>query len=168
MKPQNPRITRTTSQSYPNGKPKKITYFAGKKIATETISRKGKTKLKGDIPDGLVFEYDNEGNLKAEIPFKSNKPNGFIKAYDKGILKNEFYVVDGKVDGLYREYYPNRKIKAELIIQDGQISNASTFKRKECGITKNFAYFEVEDDGIKVSKVKRFLHKLWYRGKCFI
>lgn len=69
-------------------------YVDGKQIAEETVSANGSTlELLGSIPDGPVKEFFENGKVKAEAVYKSNKLHGLLIRYDEQgqILSKETY-----------------------------------------------------------------------------
>ena len=85
-------------------------YMDGKQIAQETLSSNGATlELLGDIPDGDVKEFTENGKLKTEAVYKANKLNGTLTRYDDNgeLLCKETYE-NGALKGP-AEYYSYTK-----------------------------------------------------------
>lgn len=69
-------------------------YVGGKQVAEETLSANGATlELLGEIPDGEVKEFGENGKLKTEATYLHNKLNGTFTRYDNNekILSQEAY-----------------------------------------------------------------------------
>ena len=69
-------------------------YVDGKQIAEETISSNGATlELLGNIPDGPVKEFSENGKLKTEAVYQNNKLHGLLIRYDDNgqMLSKETY-----------------------------------------------------------------------------
>jgi len=136
-------VIRATTKRHPNGKFKEVVYyFEGREIAKTTYDAQGNKKTEGIIPNGLVKEYYQNGNLMMKAVFigdkvegmlnsyyengqlmtawnfKDNKQDGLCLTYDKtGKLKEEGYYKAGKRNGLYRLYNANGTIKGEGIYE---------------------------------------------------
>ncbi|MBQ3666500.1 MAG: toxin-antitoxin system YwqK family antitoxin [Elusimicrobiaceae bacterium] len=85
-------------------------YVDGKQVAQETLSSNGATlELLGDIPDGEIKEFTENGKLKTEAVYKNNKLNGQLVRYtdDGKLLCKETYE-NGILKGP-AEYYSYRK-----------------------------------------------------------
>ena len=62
--------------------------------------------------DGLIYKFDSLGNIDQIFERKNNKLNGNVKQYDNnGILRSNFYMVNGKMHGIEYLYYDDGKIK---------------------------------------------------------
>ena len=69
-------------------------YVEGKQVAEETLSANGATlELLGNIPDGEVKEFGENGKLKTQATYLHNKLNGTLIRYDNDekILSQETY-----------------------------------------------------------------------------
>ena len=69
-------------------------YVEGKQIAQETLSANGTTlELLGNIPDGEVKEFNENGTLKTEAVYQHNKLQGTLQQYreDGQLLCKETY-----------------------------------------------------------------------------
>ena len=65
-------VTKKTVERDNNGKAKVIVYYSdGKQIAMEEINKHGNSMIFGNIPDGLVIEYYDYGNLRFEMNYKN-------------------------------------------------------------------------------------------------
>ena len=90
-----------------------VNYFKGKKSGKEKIfDENGQLIIEKEyLKDKLwnIKFYDIYGNIKNE--FKNGK--GFIKEFDRGILRFEGEYLNGEKNGKGKEYFLNRKLKFE-------------------------------------------------------
>ncbi len=83
-------------------------YVNGKEVAEETLSSNGVTlEILGQIPDGEVKEFNENGQVKTEAHYKGNKLNGALLRYSEGgtLLSREEYV-DGVLQGPAEYFTP--------------------------------------------------------------
>lgn len=121
-------------------------YVNGKQIAEETIAPNGATvELLGNIPDGEVKEFTENGKLKIEANYLGNKLHGnFIRydeqgrvlskeTYDQGILKGpaEYYSYTNQHILKTTCSYKNALLDGEwtLTQQDGTVRERTTYTR---------------------------------------
>ncbi|WP_285818584.1 toxin-antitoxin system YwqK family antitoxin [Helicobacter bilis] len=78
-------------------------------------------KLEGEAPykngeiEGIEKWYYKNGNLRAETPYKNGKIEGIEKSYDEsGKLWMEIPYKNGRFDGILKRYYENGKLMAEI------------------------------------------------------
>ncbi len=121
-------------------------YVNGKQIAEETLSDKGVgVELLGQIPDGVVKEFTESGQLKTEAHYTGNKLNGELVCYDENnrVLSKESYQ-QGVLNGpaVYNSYnrdgvlhtecsYLNAQLDGPLTItqQDGQVRERALYAK---------------------------------------
>jgi hypothetical protein len=125
--------TRKVTQEYPNGDPKEIIYcLDDKEVAKEAFDKNHKAKISGSIPDGPVFEYDKNGNLRKRLDYKGNRRNGqMIWYYKNAIVQYEANYKDDKLDGLERWYDKNGNIEKEINYKNGERKAETVFKKKK-------------------------------------
>tara|TARA_B100000809_G_C15110242_1_gene520306 strand:+ start:1064 stop:1798 length:735 start_codon:yes stop_codon:yes gene_type:complete len=81
-------------------------------------------KYSNQQKDSLWVYYDNQGQLKSQESYKDGKLNGQRVIYYEPVngqyrvARYEYYT-DGILDGQFKEYYPNTKIKLEGTYKDG-------------------------------------------------
>ncbi len=112
----------------PDGTGKTVAYFTGGKFsAQEVINNDGAILEKtGEIPDGLIREYWNSGQPKADYTYKKEKLDGLTRLYDEsGKISVEILYKEGKRDGLVKEYYRNGIIKAKKMYRDDLLEGAA-------------------------------------------
>lgn len=88
-------------------------YRDGKEVAEETISSNGASvELLGTIPDGIVKEFDDNGQIRTEAYYKNNKLNGIMVKFDEQgrIVSREQYV-EGLLQGPAEYYYFGKEVK---------------------------------------------------------
>jgi antitoxin component YwqK of YwqJK toxin-antitoxin module len=114
--------------------------------------------------EGMWKEYYSNGNLKSEIPYISNKPDGYAKLYyESGKLSEEGNWKGVKWVGNYKYYHENGKPKYEFAYSDdgkrsgkqkyyhenGKIAIEGDWKDgKEAGVIKEY----YPDGSIKTEK----------------
>lgn len=83
-------------------------YVNGKNVAEETVASNGVTlELLGQIPDGPVKEFDDNGQLRTEAVYQNNKLNGEILRYgDDGALLSREQYKEGLLQGPAEYYIP--------------------------------------------------------------
>ncbi|MBO7237810.1 MAG: toxin-antitoxin system YwqK family antitoxin [Elusimicrobiaceae bacterium] len=72
-----------------------LSYYAnGKEVAEQTVAPNGSVlEQLGEIPDGPVREFDENGTVRFEATYENNKPKGEIVRYDEkgNIISRENY-----------------------------------------------------------------------------
>ena len=160
MQNQSSKITSAVTKTYPNGKPKEIIYFCeGKQIAKEIINDSNKNRIVRQIPDKLVCEYDEEGNLKAEYYYKNNRHHGKWKIYNKGVLSIEGKMVNGEPNGIFKHYYPSSILQGKWRYKKGKLEGVCTTYNED-GTIKDLLLFKNGKLIGKIGKVKAFFYKL--------
>jgi len=104
------------------GVPLAYVYFNknGKEIARQKLnSMFSPIELWGEfpeeIPDGIIKEYYDNGQLSKEIPVRGGRFNGVIKGYNEnGSSKFEQSFKDGKAHGLTRTYREDGTLIADI------------------------------------------------------
>lgn len=92
-------------------------YVQGKEVAEETVSSNGTTlELLGQIPDGDVKEFNENGQVTMEAVYQDNKLNGEMVRYDDAgeIISRETYA-GGMLQGEahYYQYRNDEKLWAD-------------------------------------------------------
>lgn len=119
-----------------------VKYYNSKnKIAKLATYKKGKL-------EGIVKEWDDNGNLTGEFEYKNNMANGIIKTYyaGKGVLKERTKFEMGKRTGLWEVFYPNGTLKKKFSYLQDKLDGLSTIWNAEGKITfqAKFIYNEVD------------------------
>lgn len=98
-----------------------IFYENGKEIA-KRIFQSGKTVLsEGKIPDGIVIEYYEDGEVRNIFHYRDAKRNGkAFGFYKSGKLKATGTYRNDNPIGIGKMYYENGNMMAEWEIVDGQ------------------------------------------------
>ena len=84
----------------------------GKTVATEIVDTKGEVIFfQGEIPNGLIKEYDASNNIVSEMNYNAGKLEGVTKTFYPGgktvsAVKN---YRNGILEGKVIEYYEKRK-----------------------------------------------------------
>ncbi len=121
-------------------------YVGGKQIAEQTVAPNGATvELLGNIPDGEVKEFTENGKLKIEANYQQNKLQGLLVRYDEkgNVLSKETYdqgVLKGAAE--YYSYlqhnvfktvcsYKNAVLEGELSVtqQDGTVRERAYYTK---------------------------------------
>ena len=92
-----PEVIRKITQ---NGNIKEIFFYSGgKEIAREIIDEKGNIQKSGVVPDGIVRQYDNKGQLFLETNYRKGEQEGVIRLYyETGRVMQEANYKNGKLD----------------------------------------------------------------------
>jgi antitoxin component YwqK of YwqJK toxin-antitoxin module len=113
---------------YKNGTPKGYEYInleTGIVQAREIVDYSGSTSITGRIPDGLVIQYDPQGNTIADLNYNNGRLEGTVKEYDpEGKVTAVRSYKAGRPHGLTREFWPNGTVKEEINFINGIISGA--------------------------------------------
>jgi antitoxin component YwqK of YwqJK toxin-antitoxin module len=116
-----------------------------------------------DEPDiEVVNRYDNEGKLIYSGPFRNNVPVGVHREYgkdgkisnaliynDTGLLLSEGIVDEaGNLNGRWKDYYPDRKIKAEGTYTDNRRTGLWKFYNTASKVEQTGSYSNGRPDGL--------------------
>src|SRR3989339_556527 len=115
-----------------NGNRSKIIFYnGGTEIAKCVFDEEGNVEIIGNIPDGIIRQYYDSGNIFMETNYKNNRQDGIIKLYyENGKLMSEGYIKENKSEGISKTYN-----------EDGLVMEESNYKNgKLDGISK--AYYE--------------------------
>ncbi len=107
-----------------------IFYSEEKEVARQVQDSQGKVKeLTGKIPDGIVKQYLDTGELVFEWNYKKGKLEGISKEYRiSGELLEEMLYKNNERNGLSKKYYQSGKLLAERHFKNGKLE----------GVTKMF------------------------------
>ncbi|MGV6861322.1 MAG: toxin-antitoxin system YwqK family antitoxin [Putridiphycobacter sp.] len=133
----------------------KINFVNGTKAAYANLYHEssGRIMAKGkyvnEQKDSLWLYFDNVGQLKSQEWYTGGKLNGqrviYYEPFNGQYRVSRFeYYKNGVLDGQFKEYYPNTKLKAEGVYKDGFLS----------GIVKYY-----HPNG-KIQKVERYAHNV--------
>ncbi|MDY5950049.1 MAG: toxin-antitoxin system YwqK family antitoxin, partial [Helicobacter sp.] len=76
---------------------------------------------KNDKAEGIAKVYYENGNLEFETPFKNDKIEGIAKVYfESGNLNIEIPYKNGKKEGIKRWYYANGNLEGEIPYKNGK------------------------------------------------
>lgn len=102
-----------------------LDFFHGDNVIARRTYRAGKLVLsEGDIPDGIVTESYENGNVKSIISYLSGKRNGpFWGFYESGQLKGAGAYRNDIPDGTCKLYYESGNLMAEWEMIDGKEVN---------------------------------------------
>lgn len=75
-----------------------------------------------DSYTGVVRTFYNNGKLKEEYYMNSGKEEGLYKDYHEinGNLSREINCVNGKINGIFKQFYPNGNIYRESIFMNDE------------------------------------------------
>jgi len=126
----------------------KISYFLGKKngysikygyvndrVGKERVIIVARELYINDVKEGNSYYYDKQGNLREIVKYRKGKRDGITFVFNKDSLlteireyRNDFPVLLerlnrydslGRKDGIWREYFPDGKIKEEAVYKNG-------------------------------------------------
>ena len=100
-------------------------YVNGKEVAERTVSADGTTlEQLGEIPDGPVKEYDENGQVRLDANYENNLLEGTLLRYNElgQLLSNEVYT-EGKLNGpaQYFTYFPRGIITVQTNYKNAQL-----------------------------------------------
>ena len=174
--------------SDPEGIVEYVFYSDGKEVARESWDKNGNRKVTGKIPDGVVKEYYESGELKVKAIMKDGKLEGVRKTYHKngklrsksnyksgvldgiaesyyesGKLRTKSNFVNGKLEGVDKEYYESGKLKAEKTAQNGKWAGMEKeyYENGKLKYESNYRNGEIES----ISKMYYESGELWLESK---
>lgn len=104
----------------------RIYHKGGEIIAKEVFAPDGSViDSIGLVPDGIVKEFYDNGQLKLEETYKNGKPNGVRKKYDEvGRLWAEETYVNGKLNGIVRvyNYFKDKVFEEEAYFENDKLN----------------------------------------------
>lgn len=119
-------VTKKEMPPYPgtlvkSGKGSRSFYVQGQEVAEETLSSNGMSvELLGNIPDGEVKEFSENGQVLLEAVYRNNKLNGELILYTETgeMLSRETYE-DGLLHGpaCYYQYREEGTMQAQCVYQ---------------------------------------------------
>ena len=108
------------------GKPTEYQYiFKNKVIAKEILNEKGEiVSVEGEIPNGLIKEYNVEGKLVSEKNYNAGKLEGVNKTFysDETTVATVKNYKNGVLEGKVFEYYENGNKKLEANYKNGLLN----------------------------------------------
>src|SRR3989339_159275 len=122
-------LTGKIIQKYPNGQIKEVILYEGnKEIARNIYNENGEiVKKVGNVPDGVIRIYYENGIVMSEFTKKKGKMNGLFKMYyDDGKLLLETNFIDDKLD-FQKEYRKDGKLKVQSDFEDGKITKSRSY-----------------------------------------
>lgn len=119
-------------------------YVNGKQVAEETVSPNGTAlELLGNIPDGEVKEFAENGKVKTEAVYQNNKLHGVLvrynaegkilsrETYEQGILQGPAQYYSYMTNGAFCTtcHYNNALLDGELLVtqQDNTVREQATY-----------------------------------------
>jgi len=78
------------------------------------------TPYKNGVVEGVERRYNKQGKLLTEIPYNGFLIEGIAKTYNDGKLLSEIPYKNGSMEGIYKEYDENRKLKTEVLYKGGK------------------------------------------------
>jgi len=121
-----------------------------KKIAQQIYLRNKLMKQQGNIPNGLVREYDAKGILKAQFHYKSGKKEGKAIQFEDQTYSVAFYHQD-KLNGSFKVYNGRGFLLVEKEYKDGVLQNPIKFYD-----TKNKYFSEISYDKGEINSKIRY------------
>ncbi|OGF47856.1 MAG: hypothetical protein A2452_12160 [Candidatus Firestonebacteria bacterium RIFOXYC2_FULL_39_67] len=146
-----PEVVKKTTKKNEKGFTREVTYYNGdQEIAKEIIDESWKSTVTGKIPDGIVKEYYESGELYIEWNYKNNKKDGLSKAYYKdGKVSGEWNYKNGESNGFSKSYYENGTLKYESSFSDGKRDGSDKEYYKNGQLKREANYAKNELDVVK-------------------
>ena len=119
-------------------------YRNGQEVAEETLASNGATlEILGNIPDGEVKEFNENGLVKTEAHYKNNKLNGPVLRYsDSGILLSREEYVNGILQGPAEYFTPikNDMLHAKCTYKNSFLEGTRTVTQKDGTVREEAEY----------------------------
>lgn len=64
--------------------------------------------MEENLLNGIIKEFLKNGKIKSETSYVNGKKEGVFREYHNGKIKSEIYYKDDILDGSYRTYYPTK------------------------------------------------------------
>ena len=112
-----------------------------------------KVSYKDGVPEGEVQILRDDGTLKAKRLYKAGKRHGDWLAYDdtgEQVLREQHYV-DGKPDGVWKQWYESGKPWRETPFKDGKRHGQATEWREDGSKRAEVNFKEGLRDGLTIS-----------------
>lgn len=118
---------------YPDGGYLDTEYQKGKqKGIFKSYDKEGRITMDGILDNGfsgVIKEYYDDGNIRAEYEKKNDKLQGYFKIYHKnGNIFLEKYYEDNKANGKIKEYYEDGSISLDGIVKNNKGSGTKYYK----------------------------------------
>ena len=154
-------VTRKVVDKYPDvskgeltlpGQPETVIYLnsKGKEIAKELYNEDGSImKATGKIPDGIVKEYYEGGELLAEYNYKDGKLEGLSKGYyANGVFRGEWNYKGGKLDGVIKAYDDKGNLNYEITYKDDVLNGLGKYYRENGTVFYDWHFKDGQKEGI--------------------
>ena len=131
-----------------------VCYDNGREVARITYNEEGKTlALTGNIPDGVVNEYYEDGRIKEEQYFKAGMMDGRRMQYNRnGIKKTESLYKAGKMNGLFKIYDDSGRLIKETSYKNDKFDGIN----KEYLLNNGKSMEEYYVDGVLLKRKKYY------------
>jgi antitoxin component YwqK of YwqJK toxin-antitoxin module len=148
-------------------------YKNGKKdgISTRYVHRGDETlkieySYKNGKLDGFIRQYDRDGELSSETPYKDGFAEGVARLYYKGKLAGECIYVKGKMHGLAKEYYGSGAISSEGFVKNGEMDGLRKSYYESGAIRAEIFYKNGLEEGMdkKYNKDETLNHEINMKG----
>ncbi len=130
-------------------------YCNGQEVAEETLASNGATlEILGQIPDGEVKEFNDNGLVKTEAHYKGNKLNGTVKRYsDSGVLLSQEEYVNGILQGTAEYFNPtkNDMLHAQCTYKNSFLEGRRTVTQKDGTLRQEETYKHGRLNGKRIS-----------------
>ncbi|MCI7410245.1 toxin-antitoxin system YwqK family antitoxin [Helicobacter bilis] len=120
--------------------------------------------------DCVDTEYDSNGNIWRETPYKDGKLNGIVKKYDiNGKLSMERPYKNGELDGIEKVYYENGKLESETPYKNGKAEGIKRWYYENGNIKQERTYIKGRRHEYKFyTEDGNFLGAVRYRNEMMI
>ena len=119
-------------------------YVEGKQVAQETLGPNGAVlELLGRIPDGLIKEFNEAGQLKAEVHYLGNKLHGELLRYNEAgqLLSRETYqqgILNGPAE--YNSYSQRNSFHTQCAYINAQLDGPFIITQKDGTVRERAQY----------------------------
>jgi len=102
--------------------------------------------------NGPAIEMNNRGQIIKKQYFKEDVPHGIHGEYKFGRATKEVKYVDGKMNGLYQEFYNDGKPQRTITYENGEMNGPMKYYNDKGEVTLEYTYIDGEKVGEGVMK----------------
>lgn len=127
-----------------------VFYRGDEEVARQIRDRNGTIiETVGTIPDDIIKEYYENGELKEEINYRNGKREGMSKwYYETGVLKGERNYKEDKLDGLIKWYYVTGSLGTDFNYKNGKLEGLTKLYWENGNIKAEHYYENGKREGI--------------------
>ncbi|WP_394978205.1 toxin-antitoxin system YwqK family antitoxin [uncultured Helicobacter sp.] len=98
-------------------------------------------------------EYDENGNLESEFPYKNGERHGVAKEYyGNGNLMRETPFENGEQHGVVKAYYENGNLQAQVTYENGSVVSGVCGDGKKIPNIQGLGYWDIGKQIFEICK----------------